>query len=417
MIADFTHFLRLGTHAEAETFRRASHCFDALVLNANLVEGSPAACAALAYQLGKPFLIDPYTYAFAVPHHYLLSRGKGKVSQGEPRPKRSFVGLAHAYFGENSGFVGTRSLRPEDVTPKDLTERVLDYQSSRLRRALSDPTEKYIAASPRLDPSLRIAPYFPLMDGLDWLPVNISCVTEALLIDPDVCALLAVGYDVLESQVTHLVDAIAQTGVGRVIVWVDNFDEDRAPRTALDVYSKLIHGFHDRGIVPVNLFGGFFSCIAQTKGLGGFVHGLGYGENRGIIPVLGGGQPPPRYYARPLHTNLPVLDAASIFSALSNEQYLQDVCDCVICERLINEGGVSYLFSALADTDEKGRFKPQAYALTRFHFLLSRKAEVDLFVTLDPVKRRLYLKRDERLLTDLDSKHFAKHISLWQDYL
>lgn len=417
MPLDFTHFLRLGTHAEADTFRRAARSFDALVLNANLVEASPAACAALVYQLNKPFIIDPYSYAFAVPHQYLLSRGKSKTSKGDLRPKRSFLGLGQIYFGSASDFVGKRSLQPSEVAPEELARRVLDYQSNRLRQAVGDPSETHIASSERLSPLFRIAPYFPLMDGLDWLSANVRCVAAAVQVDSEAGAVVAVESAVLTEHCARLVDAYAETGVKRILLWVDNFDEDRANRDMLDLYSDVIRAFHSRGVQVLNLFGGFFSCIAQSIGLGGFVHGLGYGENRGIIPVLGGGQPPPRYYARPLHTSMSVIDAATIFAPLSAERYLRNVCDCVICERLVNEGGVSNLFSTFAETDEKGRFTPRAYAHTRFHFLLSRKTEVDGFLRLTPSEKIQYLDGDERLLIDLDSRHVASHISLWKNYL
>jgi hypothetical protein len=416
MPSDFTHFLRLGTHAESETVRRARHTFDALFLNANLVEATPAACAALVYQINKPFVIDPYTYAFTVPHQYLLSRGKGKTSQTQLRPKRSFVGMGKQFF-DDPQFVGRRSLTADDIYPPDLARRVVAYQKEKLRAAVSDPADAHIASSARLDPAMVIAPYFPLLDDLGWLDTNIKCLNEALVIDEGTCGLIAVGQDVLNEKLSEIVAAYHSTGVGKVFVWIDSFDEDVASRLLLDLYAKLITELRDLGIVTLNLFGGFFSCIAQGIGLGGFAHGLGYGENRRVIPVLGGGQPPPRYYAKPLHINMPVLDAASIFSGMADDRYLRDVCDCVICARLIEDGGTGYLFSAFAETDGRGRFKPRAYSLTRFHFLLARYAEINAFTPLDAARREEYLRQNELLLKQLDSEHVAAHISVWQSYV
>ena len=83
MSGNFTHFMRIGIHNEAEYFQKSRPLYDALIINANLVEATSAACAALIFRLGKPFLIDPFTHAFSLSPKYLMSKGKGEVASGQ----------------------------------------------------------------------------------------------------------------------------------------------------------------------------------------------------------------------------------------------------------------------------------------------------------------------------------------------
>ena len=86
--------MRIGIHSEADFFRKATPLYDALIINANLVQATPAASAALVYGLGKKFLIDPFTHAFSLSPKYLMSKSKGKAKT--LRVKRSFSGMANS---------------------------------------------------------------------------------------------------------------------------------------------------------------------------------------------------------------------------------------------------------------------------------------------------------------------------------
>src|SRR5207245_6203796 len=106
----FLHYIRLGTHAEKEYLGRGKPLFDGLALNANLVEATRSALAIFAITLGKPFVIDPVTYAFALDPMLLLTTSK-KPSQ-RPQMRGTFKALADQYAVPLKETLGTRPLVP-----------------------------------------------------------------------------------------------------------------------------------------------------------------------------------------------------------------------------------------------------------------------------------------------------------------
>jgi hypothetical protein len=141
--------LRLGTHAEAEFLLKLPNTFDCLLLNANLVESTPSASAALVFTLGKPYAIDPFSHAFGLPHRYLNSKSKDKTA--ELRPKRSFAKLADKYFGAHD-FVGKQALEPDDIDVPALASATLHYQRTWFQDA-ADGAD-FILNSPIMNPRI-----------------------------------------------------------------------------------------------------------------------------------------------------------------------------------------------------------------------------------------------------------------------
>jgi hypothetical protein len=400
-------YIRLGTHAEAEFLRKLPQTFDGLVLNANLVQGTPAASASLVYALQKPYLLDPFTHAFASAPRFLQSRQKDK--KAAVVPKRTFVGLGEAYFG-NSDFVGKSALAPADVNSTALAEASLRFQTSWFEREFAN--DEFINKG-ALQVETPLAPYFPVRADFGWLDFNLAVLRRSLELDENSAAVVAISQHVLRDCREKIVEAYSETKVSRVFLWVENFDEDRAEVSDLRHYLSLVRRFSAAGIDVCNAFGGFFSCLAESAGLKGFIHGLVYGENKGFAPVLGGGQPPPRFYFRPAHVAMSVPEAELLLADLSVEEYLSTVCDCLICSRLISQNGVQGGLAKFAEVNEENKFTPTAYAYSRFHFLLARRKEVRRTGAMDHVQRLEYLKLDQVLCAKLGAIDFASHLGRW----
>lgn len=168
-----------------------------------------------------------------------------------------------------------------------------------------------------------------------------------------------------------------------------------------------------KGVSVVNLFGGFFSCLAQCVGLGGFAHGLVYGENKSFTPVVGGGQPPPRFYLKPAHISMNVRGSELLLSGLSAQAYLENVCDCTICTGLF--GGEEDLtrFAQFAEASDQGKYMPRAYALCRYHFLFARRDEIKKIEGLDPAQRIASLERNIAFLNSINADEYAEHLVTW----
>jgi len=401
-------YIRLGTHAEAEYLRKLPTAFDGLVLNANLVFGTPAASVSLVYALNKPYYIDPFTHAFASPPRFLQSRQKDK--NAKVAPKRTFVGLASAYFG-NSEFVGRDALVPAQIDVDDLAARVISFQTSWYEEEVKN--DQFIVDSGLLRPSRILAPYFPVRSDFQWLDVNLRALSAALKLVPTAVAVVPISMAVLRDYREKIVNDYAATGAKSVVLWIENLDEDRADVLDLTSYCDLLSQFRAKAITVANAFGGFFSCIAQHSGLGAFAHGLVYGENKGFSPIVGGGQPPPRYYFRPAHITISVPEAELLLANISAESYIAQVCDCAICVRLMQSGDVASGLAKFAEVDVENKYTPAAYALSRFHFLLVRRKEVRQFGSLDAQAQRAALYADRTFCLSIGAIDYAVHLHRW----
>ncbi|HUZ49129.1 MAG TPA: hypothetical protein VMW12_05220 [Candidatus Dormibacteraeota bacterium] len=411
MSAEFTHFLRIGIHSEAEIFQKARPLYDALIFNANLVEATPGACAALAYRLGKPFLIDPFTHAFSLNPKYLMSKSKGKTQQ--VRVKRSFAGLAGRYFS-SAPFLGERALAEADVSVDEFTLRVLDYQKT----ILTGPGEELVNMA-NADPAVFVpkwllAPYFPLRKSMSWLEINLKCLESALKSDAQCAGVIAVELSALRNDAWKVVaDRYCALKPKTLFLWIESFDEDQAEEADLKLYCDLVRYLSDQGVAVVNLFGGFFSCLAQCIGLTGFAHGLVYGENKSFTPVVGGGQPPPRYYMKPAHVSMNVRGAELVLGGLSASAYLANVCDCVICSGLFDDEQDVTRFAQFAEASDQGKFMPRAYALCRYHFLFARHDEISKMQSLTPGERIESLVKNIEFLQGIDAEESVEHLLTW----
>lgn len=388
-----THIVRLGTHAEKEYLLRAYAWFDEVALNANLVEGTASALSVFVTELrdkGKAYFIDPVTYAFALSPDYLR---KASVSTtGRQSLKRTFSGLAGRYGPVVERCAGRIRLEPSHLASEsdqaEFCDGVLRYQSEKLNEALlaSDYFLMMEESAEPLIPSRLLAPYFHLSGDLEWLETNVSLARQALLQQPDCWVVVCIDSVLLDSK--EAVDAIAshyaELRVPGFLVWATDFEEERATEGQISGLKSLIIRLASGGTKQViNMFGGYFSLLLSEFGLTGVSHGLGYGERRDIVPVLGGGLPPAKYYLPAIHEHIRIDQLVSIATQpqLDASLFAHNICDCVICTGLLRQG-LDFLITQYSATETRivnGRYRevatPQVYRLTRFHYLSNKNRE------------------------------------------
>jgi hypothetical protein len=166
------------------------------------------------------------------------------------------------------------------------------------------------------------------MSAIRRIPMNLKLAQSAVAKSDDSCVIIAVELGALRANEAwkFVADQYAELKPKAIFPWIESFDEDQAEEEDLLLYCDFVRSIKKRGVTVINLFGGFFSCLAQCVGLGGVAHGLVYGENKSFTPVVGGGQPPPRYYLKPAHVSMNVRGAEVLLSGLSANSYLDDVC-------------------------------------------------------------------------------------------
>ena len=411
-------FLRLGSHAEKEYVEKTGHFFDGLIVGANLMEAAPGATASLLFKLGgtkdgRPVFIDPMTYAFggyADPGSgrarydldWIKSERQVKGPQGEKRRdfKRSYRKLADALAGPFQNAINSGSAVSPDVFKDQevlmaACDSVAKYQMNRIRSEFEKDRE-YIGGNADALPSPRciFAPYFyiPPDDWQRWLTLAITLASKTTALagsDTPVHAVICADVGALENEniLGRLLEGLPETGVRGVWLWFSGFNELTARREVLLRFRRLVESLSTSGLEVYNMHGGFFSLCLSKFGLAGISHGIGYGEQKDVMPVVGQGIPTVRYYLPALRRKLGVPPVERCFPGLkvrSVQDFYEQICDCAVCKGVVNKRledfrqfGEMHRSSPEAARDAQ---TPAAAKRCRFHFLLNRIDERKLVV-------------------------------------
>jgi len=389
------HVIRLGTHAEKEYFQRATAWYDEVLINANLLDFTASSTSYFVFELGrrdKGFFIDPVTYAFALAPSHLMS----KDSKGNERPKQTFLSLAKEY-----GLVGESATQIPHVESSTLQDpslqhrfcsRVLAYQQKKIHDTLQANSDFISDTIGDIRPTRLVAPYFYLpQEDAGWYSINTSLIRLSVEIAQKEFGRGAWGvicFDGLILDRDDLIDEICRQ-YGELqcegyALWVADFDEPRATGSQIRGLMRLVEKLKEkRPDTPIlSMYAGYFTALLKWRGVSGISHGVGYGERRGVVPVVGGGLPPARYYLPPIHEEISIPELDSVAENYSSQQFEKEICGCVICQRLLL-AGVQDLIEKYMDTEirpsqrgSRGFPTPAVYRLTKFHFLHNRHLEL-----------------------------------------
>jgi len=100
----------------------------------------------------------------------------------------------------------------------------------------------------------------------------------------------------------------------------------------------LVTDLNAAGLKVYNLHGGYFSLACRSFGLAGVSHGIGYGEQKDVVPVIGQAIPTVRYYLPALHKRLGVAQVQRAFPTMgvvTAADFYAKVCDCAVCKGLL----------------------------------------------------------------------------------
>jgi hypothetical protein len=177
-------------------------------------------------------------------------------------------------------------------------------------------------------------------------------------------------------------DLIASKPAG-VWLWFSRFDERLATKEQLIALRWWVEKLSPEMAV-FNLHGGYFSMALSKVGMSGIAHGIGYGEQKDVVPVIGQSTPTVQYYVRSLHGKYSVALITRCFSSLgikTRADFLAKICDCVICQGIVGNdlSGFAQFGEIRYSTPSSKRAAqtPAAAKRCRFHFLLNRIKERD----------------------------------------
>jgi len=443
--------VRLGSHAEKDYVLKLAPFIDGVIVGANLFEATPGATASLLLRTGGKarVYLDPMTYAFGayedpttrrvrtdldwIKSDQTRKEGRGKKTVREF--KRSYRLLAEALGWPLSDAVSKSRAVNADVFKDPLKtatfcKRVIDYQLERISREFTDEEELKDFADQVPEPSAVFAPYFyiePSNTGA-WLDANLALARSSKGLGADVPV-----HAVVCADVAHLKDAafsarllseLPAAGIAGVWLWFSGFFEEAASLEDLVAYRRLVVGLANH-VEVYAMHGGFLSLALNKYGMRGVSHGVGYGEQKDVVPVIGQSTPTVRYYLPPLARRLGVLEIERSFGALgvkTPKDFHEKVCGCAVCKGVV-QGSIAQ-FAAFGEmhrsraSAKRSAQTPAAAKRCRFHFLLSRITERDDLhkLSLGDLVKRLDDARDTWGKQPTLSR-FSEHLARWSAVL
>ncbi|MBJ8153495.1 hypothetical protein [Bacillus cereus] len=345
--------IRYGTVAEQKYINEFSDMFDLLVINANMISYASASISKfVSTQSNLNYIIDPITHALQ--HKIeLITSSKGEI-------KKSFAKMIGSYaeFVQEKVLERKNVLTPLDFEKEDniekFVESVIDFQKNHVIENVRDQDfyEYLEYAGVDFQPLWYIIPYFSMntLTMNKWLPVNLRLIEYAISKYPkDKLAMqIVIEKDILreKSSIEELVGYYRDTGVERVLIWIDDFSAFESSEELIHNFCYLIKLFNQANIAVYNLYGDFFSILLCHEDspyqLNGVCHGIEYGEKRAVVPV-GGGIPINKYYYYPLHQRISYGESATALTVLGyipDNNYLgyySDICGCETCKSVIGK--------------------------------------------------------------------------------
>lgn len=404
--------LRLGSHSEKEYIEKTVKQFDGVIVGANLLQISPGATASLILKLsntsGQRYYVDPMTYAFGTyvdPESdtvrddldWIKSEQKvrgGRKGETKRDFKISYRKLAEA-FGPPFSLALDRKKAvlysdfPTDEAINDVCRSVLSYQAERLRDVFREDPETVGFADDLPVPVALFAPYFYIEKSrsAEWIELNHRLALGSMNQKSDIPihVVVCAHRDLLtdENLSAAVIRNLKECHPAGVWLWFSRFDEHIAEREELSAFRWWVEQLSPTMSV-FNMHGGFFSIALSKVGMAGTAHGIGYGEQKDVVPVIGQSTPTVQYYVRRLHAKYSVPQITRCFSVLGvrrPQDFFSTVCDCVICQGIID--GDLRAFAQFGEihystpTSRRAAQTPAAAKRCRFHFLLNRILERD----------------------------------------
>ncbi len=313
---------------------------------------------------------------------------------------------------------------------RECCQAVVQYQLERIADEFKSDSELIPFADRIPRPSAVFAPYFYCEphNAVRWLDLGLKLAKATADMKPEspVHAVICADQSFLGDRtfLNKLTSELPGTGVSGVWLWFSKLTEDAANVNQLRALRSLVQALSAK-IQVFNMHGGYFSLALCKHGMSGISHGIGYGEQKDVVPVIGQSTPTVRYYLPDACKRFGVPQIERCFDELgirSPANFHKKVCDCVICRGVVS----SHLreFSAFGEMhystpqSQRQAQTPSAAKRCRFHFLLNRVRERDWMTTVsrdDIVARLQAAQRKWGSQPSMNAQ--LDHLSTWQQAL
>jgi len=428
MSRDSIYFLRINSNSEKKFLLKTGLIFDGLILRANYFESSSGFLSGLLLKLASSdstfhYIIDPVTYVFSLEPSFMRSwqiiklenadkklrkdlhlaensiipsEWKQNIENPTPKQKgkiqilgvnRGYRKLADCYFEEDmSKFAGIKSILPEDFNNDSLgvfINSIINYQKKHiLEKYRTDKFQEFENVVP--EPSFILSPYFLIKDT-SWFRfmIEIWLKFENVYLEKNRAIVILIEFSFLNDNFDAIIEVIKSLKSQNIFLWINNFFEDKSAIEELKVYTNFVITLSKVGKKIINLYPGGFSPFIIPFGLYGVIDNPGYGLSRDVSPVKGGiiGA---KYYIPTLHIRENILEVVDLMEknkvGLNRADFLNDVCNCPICQDAIKKDYIDMIlyFNELTPSKKNpDKSFPTIRAIERcnFHFILSRLIE------------------------------------------
>lgn len=307
---------------DQQTARELAGSYDGLLVPGTVAafqrDGTQGFVLSLSAGRHTPYVIDPRTPLF---------------QNALATPKKSHTALATLLGIPSTLFGGTpplpsffddqvlanmlRSWVSFNTNYSTIQHRKLDKYAKRLGETLE--------TSAAIGPDAILVPYFIASSTSDpWWEVS----TRLWRLAQEFGGQTELVRVVATSDSDQLGAMLAQAETTNAVVWVSPLDElDLNSEYKLKTYAETVNSHSALGKSAFALYGGYFAVMMTKTGLGGFSHGIGFGESRDWIELPQSGPPPARYYVPRLHRYVGV-DLADIWWETDRDLV---ACPCVEC--------------------------------------------------------------------------------------
>ena len=370
------HYVRIRGPEDLQ-FLAAGMC-DELLLNANQLENSPERTSAHLRTTGYRYMVDPMLWRFQVPAWWQNERGE---------LKRNFRRLATHYAD------GTRVPLGEGPALETVTERsdweriaanVVHYQRQRLNLPCQlDLLDESLARE--LRPSRILAPALvPDSEAVDRVNAILVEAAAAAAGEPVVATVVIPKARLNPADVEPLLWSVPRDGVRGYLVWTPWVTEDWLVSTpeALRVLVGAIRDLAAGGVPVMQVQLGYTAAALSTVGMAGVCHHLGWVDSGESPQQSRARRRSRRTYVPGVRHTMGFPDAGACGRPLEPEAYSALYCECRFCTGMLERGDHPLQLLLEEELEPSGAAlvpTGQAIAANTFHYLFSRRLEVQAF--------------------------------------
>ena len=381
MSAPRLHHVVRVRRSEDLPFLRAG-IMDEVLINANQLENSPESTAAALRQTGLAFSVDPMLHRFQKPAWWRNAKGE---------TKRNYARLGKAYVCGTSIELPAGPLVEVVATEQEwraMAANVIAYQ----RAKLDTPTQLDLLSTdvPRALRPVRLNAPALVADSTDEDSVNrLLAEASAEAAGEPIAVPVIVPLERLGNarQLDLLLRSVLADSVSSYFIWTPRVSEERllADHTLFAGLLQLISTLAERGIPVGHLHGTYAIGALHDAGIAALVHHLGWIDRGEPAEQTSGGPRSCQTYLPAVRHNVRFEHADTLGRSLDANAYAERYCSCAFCLGAFEAG--QHPLDLLLESDlvptGKGGERPtpssRAVSVNTWHYLLSRRQEVDAF--------------------------------------